>query len=168
MFQKDNVLALRAFYGMGYSYGNSEELPIQKRFFSGGVNSIRAWEAFGLGPGSITTDNNYSTGDIKLEFNIEYRFPFFNSLKSAIFIDGGNIWSIKNDLREGSIFKLNNFISELALGIGFGLRYDFDFFVIRLDMATPLRNPRFTEEKRWVKNPLNGNFRYNLAIGYPF
>ena len=166
MFSKDNMLVLRGYYGLGYSYQNSDELPIQKQFFSGGVNSIRAWEAFGLGPGSITTSNNYSTGDVKLELNIEYRFALFNSLKSALFIDTGNIWSLKNDPREGSIFKINQFINELAIGIGVGVRYDFDFFVIRLDMATPLRDPAL--EERWIKDPLNGNFRYNLAIGYPF
>ena len=166
MLSKENILVLRGFYGIGYSYGNSKELPIQKQFFSGGVNSIRAWEAFDLGPGSITTLNNYSTGDIKLEFNVEYRFPVFNSLKSALFIDGGNIWSIRNDPREGSIFELNSFVNELAIGAGVGIRYDFDFFVIRLDIATPVRDP--STENRWIKNPLNEKFRYNLAIGYPF
>lgn len=170
MFSKDNMLIMRGFFGMGYSYNNSDELPIQKQFFSGGVNSIRAWEAFGLGPGSITRTslNNYSTGDIKLEFNTEYRFPLFNNIKSALFIDGGNIWSVKNDPREGSIFKINDFMSELAIGIGSGLRYDFDFFVIRLDIAVPLRNPSLPTNQRWIKNPLNQKFRYNLAIGYPF
>ena len=166
MFSKENILVLRGFYGLGYSYNNSDELPIQKQFFSGGVNSIRAWEAFGLGPGSVTTQNNYSTGDIKLELNFEYRFRLLNSLKSAFFIDAGNIWSIKNDPREGSIFKFNQFANDIAIGIGTGFRYDFDFFVIRMDIATPLRDP--SREKRWIEDPLNGNFRYNLAIGYPF
>ena len=171
MFSKENTLILRGFYGLGYSYQNSQELPIQKQFFSGGVNSIRAWEAFGLGPGSTNFDpiaTNYSTGDIKLEFNIEYRFSLINSLKSAFFMDGGNIWSIKNDPRQGSVFKINSFMNDLAIGIGFGLRYDFDFFVIRLDLATPVRNPSLEENERWITNPLNGKFRYNLAIGYPF
>ena len=168
IINKENVLVLRGFYGLGYSYGNSEELPIQKQFFSGGVNSIRAWEAFGLGPGSSTDLNNYSTGDIKLEFNIEYRFPLYNSLKSAVFIDGGNIWSIKNDPREGSRFNFNSFPNQIAIGIGIGFRYDFDFFVIRLDVATPVRDPMLMINDRWIENPLNGNFRYNLAIGYPF
>ena len=168
ILNKENILVLRGFYGLGYSYGNSEELPIQKQFFSGGVNSIRAWEAFGLGPGSSTDLNNYSTGDIKLEFNIEYRFPLYNSLKSAVFIDGGNIWSIKNDPREGSRFNFNSFPNQIAIGIGIGFRYDFDFFVIRLDVATPVRDPILMMNDRWIENPLNGNFRYNLAIGYPF
>ena len=170
MFAKDNTLAFRTFFGIGYAYGNSEKLPIQKQFFSGGVNSIRAWEAFTLGPGSASplNTNNYSTGDLKLEFNIEYRFEFLNSLKSALFIDGGNIWLVKNDERVGSTFKLNEFIGEIALGAGVGFRYDVDFFVIRMDIATILKDPAQTQGERWVKNPLNGNFRYNLAIGYPF
>jgi len=166
MFSKQNTLVIRGYYGLGYAYDNSDELPIQKQFFSGGVNSIRAWEAFTLGPGLINESNTYSTGDIKLELNLEYRFPLFNALKSALFIDAGNIWSIKNDPREGSIFKINTFINELAIGVGAGIRYDFDFFVIRLDIATKLRDPSLTN--KWVNNPLNGNFRYNLAIGYPF
>jgi len=170
MFSKENTLALRTFFGVGYAYGNSEKMPIQKQFFSGGVNSIRAWEAFTLGPGSSTTlsANNYSTGDLKLEFNIEYRFEFLNSLKSALFIDGGNIWLIENNGRLESTFKFNKFMSEIALGAGVGFRYDVDFFVIRMDIATILKDPSQSEGERWTKNPLNGNFRYNLAIGYPF
>ncbi len=170
MFTKNDMLVLRTFFGTGYAYGNSEKLPIQKQFFSGGVNSIRAWEAFDIGPGStsLETDNNYATGDLKLEFNIEYRFTFINSLKSAIFLDAGNIWTIKADERAGSTFKFNSFIEELAVGAGLGFRYDFDFFVIRLDLARPLRDPSKPKGERWVENTLNGKFRYNLAIGYPF
>ena len=168
VFQEDEILAFRIFYGVGYAYGNSQSLPIQKQFFSGGVNSIRAWEAFGLGPGSVTENNVYSTGDIKIEFNIEYRFPFFNALKSAIFIDGGNVWSLQNDTREGSVFEINKFTNQMAIGFGAGLRYDFDFFVIRLDLATKLKDPSILENNGWIKNPLNEKFRYNLAIGYPF
>ena len=170
MFTQNNTLVFRGFLGTGHAYGNSEKLPIQKQFFSGGVNSIRAWEAFSLGPGSVadTIDNNYATGDLKLEFNIEYRFTFLNALKSAIFIDAGNIWTTKSDERIGSTFQWNNFINELALGVGWGFRYDFDFFVIRLDMARPLRDPSKPKGERWIKNTLSGKFRYNLAIGYPF
>ena len=167
-FTKENSLIFRGFFGLGYSFLNSDELPIQKQFFSGGVNSIRAWEAFSLGPGSSVSSNNYSTGDLKIELNIEYRFPFFNSLKSAIFIDGGNIWSLKNDPRDGSKFEINNFFNQVAFGTGVGFRYDFDFFVIRLDIASKLINPNSTNKNNLVQNPIKGNFRYNLAIGYPF
>ena len=168
VFQEDKILALRIFSGLGYAYGNSQSLPIQKQFFAGGVNSIRAWEAFGLGPGSVSNNNIYSTGDLKIEFNIEYRFPFINSLKSAIFIDGGNIWSLQNETREEGIFRLRNLPKNIALGFGFGFRYDFDFFIIRLDMATKLKDPSISYNNGWIKNPLNEKFRYNLAIGYPF
>ena len=167
-FTKENSLILRGFFGLGYSFLNSDELPIQKQFFSGGVNSIRAWEAFSLGPGSSVNSNNYSTGDLKMELNIEYRFPFFNSLKSAIFIDGGNIWSLKNDPRDGSKFEINNFFNQIAFGTGLGFRYDFDFFVVRLDIASKLIDPNSTNKNNLVRNPTKGNFRYNLAIGYPF
>ena len=118
MFSKESMVIFRGFFGIAYAHTNSEELPIQKQFFSGGVNSIRAWEAFELGPGSIKNDNNYSTGDMKLEFNIEYRFRFLNKIKSALFIDGGNIWSVKNDPREGSVFKLNQFVDDIAKADG--------------------------------------------------
>ena len=174
MLTKNNILALRSFLGVGYPYGNSTALPIEKRFFAGGANSIRAWEAFELGPGSFSpsTDSIYSTGDLKFEFNIEYRFKLFNtksySLNSAIFIDGGNIWSIKEDELEGSVFLFNTFVPEIALGGGVGFRLDFDYFIIRLDIAGILRDPSQPTGKQWVKNPLNGKFRYNLAIGYPF
>ena len=167
-FTKENSLIFRGFFGLGYSFLNSDELPIQKQFFSGGVNSIRAWEAFSLGPGSSVNSNTYSTGDLKIELNVEYRFPFFNSLKSAIFIDGGNIWSLKNDPRDGSKFEINNFFNQVAFGTGVGFRYDFDFFVIRLDIASKLIDPNSTNKNNLVQNPIKGNFRYNLAIGYPF
>ena len=168
VFSSKNQLVYRNFLGIAYAHTNSDELPIQKQFFSGGVNSIRAWEAFNLGPGSSNQENSYSTGDIKMEFNLEYRFLVINKIKSALFIDAGNIWSIKNDPREGSVFTLNRFINDLAIGFGYGLRYDFDFFVVRLDVATRWRDPSLNDEKKWIKKPLKGNFRYNLAIGYPF
>ena len=175
MLTKNNTLALRSFLGIGYPYGNSTALPIEKRFFAGGANSIRAWEAFELGPGSFaqSTDSiNYSTGDLKLEFNIEYRFKLFNTksyaLNSAIFVDGGNIWSIKENELEGSLFSLNSFVPEIALGGGIGFRLDFDYFIIRLDIASILRDPSQPTGEQWVKNPFNGKIRYNLAIGYPF
>ncbi len=167
-FTKENSLIIRSFCGIGYSFLNSDELPIQKQFFSGGVNSIRAWEAFSLGPGSSVNSNNYSTGDLKIELNIEYRFPFFNSLKSAIFVDGGNIWSLKNDPRDGSKFEINNFFKQVAVGTGIGFRYDFDFFVVRLDIASKLIDPNSNHQNNLIRNPIKGNFRYNLAIGYPF
>ncbi|MBJ04341.1 MAG: hypothetical protein CMP65_00365 [Flavobacteriales bacterium] len=164
----ENQLVFRNFIGIAYAHTNSDELPIQKQFFSGGVNSVRAWEAFNLGPGSYDQLNNYATGDIKLEFNLEYRFKVINKIKSALFIDSGNIWSIKNDPREGSVFKLNKFINDLAIGFGYGFRYDFDFFIVRLDIATRLKDPSFNQGNQWIKQPFKENFRYNLAIGYPF
>ncbi|MBF26006.1 MAG: hypothetical protein CMP49_05800 [Flavobacteriales bacterium] len=169
MFSKYNTFVFRSFLGIAYAYGNSEKIPIQKQFFSGGVNSIRAWEAFNLGPGTSShTNNNYATGDLKLEFNLEYRFDFINSLKSALFIDGGNIWLLKENNQSGSTFKLNKFYHDIALGAGIGFRYDFDFFVIRLDLASIIRDPSQNKGERWVNNIFNRKYRYNLAIGYPF
>ena len=170
MFSKYNTFVFRSFFGIAYAYGNSEKIPIQKQFFSGGVNSIRAWEAFNLGPGSSSNinNNNYATGDLKLEFNLEYRFDFINSLKSALFIDGGNIWLIKDNNQNGSTFRINKFYNDIAIGAGIGFRYDFDFFVIRLDIASIIRDPSQSKGERWINNPFNRKLRYNLAIGYPF
>ena len=94
-------------------------------------------------------------------------FRFLNSLKSAIFVDGGNIWSLKNDPRDGSKFEINNFFKQVAVGTGIGFRYDFDF-VVRLDIANKLIDPNSNRQNNLIRNPLKGNFRYNLAIGYPF
>ena len=175
---KDNSLALRLYSGIAYSYGNSKQMPPQKQFFSGGTNGIRAWNPFSLGPGSYqsTENENYFLGDIKLEANIEYRFPLFNigsyKMKGALFLDAGNIWSLKEDDFENSIFT-NDFINEIAIGTGFGIRYDVNFVIFRIDLGVPLKNPYLNENNsRWIKDPIknaiNGNVILNLGIGYPF
>jgi len=178
LVNKENVFALRLYSGIAYSYGNSQQMPPQKQFFSGGTNGIRAWNPFALGPGSYqsTENENYFLGDIKLEANIEYRFPLFNvgsyKMKGAFFFDAGNIWSIKKDDFENSVFT-NEFINEIAIGTGFGIRYDVNFVIFRIDLGVPLKNPYLNENNsRWIKDPIknaiNGNVILNLGIGYPF
>ena len=175
---KENILAIRFYSGISYAYGNSRQMPPQKQFFSGGTNGIRAWNPFSLGPGAYqsTENENYFLGDIKLEANIEYRFPLFNvgsyKMKGALFIDGGNIWSIREDDYNNSLFT-NNFLNEIAIGTGFGLRYDVNFVIFRLDLGIPLKNPYIGENNsKWIKEPIknafNGNVVLNLGIGYPF
>ena len=175
---KENILAIRFYSGISYAYGNSRQMPPQKQFFSGGTNGIRAWNPFSLGPGAYqsTENENYFLGDIKLEANIEYRFPLFNvgsyRMKGALFIDGGNIWSIREDDYDNSLFT-NNFLNEIAIGTGFGLRYDVNFVIFRLDLGIPLKNPYIGENNsKWIKEPIknafNGNVVLNLGIGYPF
>ncbi len=170
-----NSMAYRFYLGVGYPYGNYDVLPFEKRYFSGGANSIRAWPVRGIGPGSYDSkDADYynQTGDIKLEFNAEYRFKLFWILESALFLDVGNIYTIRKDISpEGGLFKFNNFTSKLAVGTGVGLRFDFKYFIFRLDTGMKLRNPIEEQGHRWI--PTNRNYTWddfamNFAIGYPF
>ncbi|MDA8693008.1 BamA/TamA family outer membrane protein [Saprospiraceae bacterium] len=184
---KEADLATRVIMGVGNAYGNSEEIPYIKQYIIGGSNSIRAFRLRGLGPGFFFADTIGltdiqsqfvdQTGDIKLEMNAEYRFPLFSYFKSAIFIDAGNVWLINNQERPEGNFSFNEFYKQIGIGTGFGLRLDFDFFLIRLDVAFPLRAPTpnnngFTWRLSDI-DPLSAawrsqNLRYNLGIGYPF
>jgi len=164
-----NKVVFRAAAGLGIPYGNSALLPYDKSYYAGGANSIRAWKIRSLGPGSYKdTLNVYfnKSGDIYLEGNFEYRFKIYSQFDGAFFIDAGNVWLKKdNPQYPGGDFKLNRFYKEIAIGSGIGLRYDFSFFVVRLDVATPIHDPSYPEHKRWEisKNP-----NFNIGIGYPF
>jgi len=173
---EDVLLVLRGFAGVGYAYLNSAAMPFEKQYFSGGANSIRAWQVKSLGPGSwedpdASTYPN-QTGDVKLEANMEYRFKLFWKLEAALFLDVGNIWSLSSeDDREGAGFELNRFYKELAVGTGVGTRFVSSFFVFRLDLGIPLRSPYPVEGANWL--PRNSgvewkDLTFNLAIGYPF
>jgi outer membrane protein assembly factor BamA len=183
-FDDHNKLASRIVIGAGYAYGNSYTLPYIKQFAIGGSNSIRAFQARSIGPGTYnireylpdTAQTLFldQRGDIKLEANVEYRFDIFKALKGAIFVDAGNIWTVRDDGREGGQFNVDTFLSELAVGTGLGLRMDFSFFVLRLDTAFPIRKP--WTDPRWVINDIDfgnrawrrENLIFNIAIGYPF
>lgn len=181
---KRNILASRILGGIGYAYGNSELLPFVKAFFAGGTNDIRAFRARSLGPGSFYAGNASTStvvlpeqpGDIKMEFNTELRTKLFSFLYGAFFVDAGNIWTMKTDsTRPGSKFS-NNFMKEMAVGTGLGLRIDVSYFVLRFDFSIPVRKPFFPDGKRWVFNEIDfgsadwrkQNLVFNLAIGYPF
>lgn len=179
--RREGKLVFRLFTGAGLPYGNSESLPYVYQYFSGGSNSIRAFRARSIGPGSYKGSDNISffdrTGDIKLEANIEYRFPMSNIFKGALFFDAGNIWQWENEETEPEKnFSTDRFYKELALGTGIGLRLDVSFFVLRLDLAFPVHNPLLDKGERWVINTFNPlkrdwrreNLVLNLAIGYPF
>ncbi|MBI1226735.1 MAG: BamA/TamA family outer membrane protein [Bacteroidetes bacterium] len=181
-------LAGRAFFGVGLPQGNSQTLPYVKQYFIGGASSVRAFRIRTLGPGSfeskLTDGSNYidQTGDLKLELNMEYRFPVFPPyIKSAVFVDAGNIWLVKGDADESTPeadgrFRFNSFYQEIAVGTGIGLRIDFDVAVIRLDWAFPIRKPSLETGAAWLFSeikPLERTWRrqnivWNLAIGYPF
>jgi outer membrane protein assembly factor BamA len=168
-------LVWRFFAGVGIPYGNLNVLPFEKRYFSGGANSIRAWPVRGLGPGSFSAEEfrfYNQTGDVKLEMNLEYRFKLFWLLEGALFVDAGNIWSIRQSSSpEGGLFKPGNFYEEIAVGMGFGVRFDFNYFIFRFDMGVKTHDPSLPEGERWI--PLNRPWQwddvaFNFAIGYPF
>jgi outer membrane translocation and assembly module TamA len=174
-FDKQNSVAWRIGGGIGFPYGNSPMLPFEKRYYSGGANSVRAWTVRRLGPGryrqnDLTTFFNQS-GDIKMDFNIEYRSRFFWKLEAAVFVDAGNIWTIrKYELQEGGVFKFDSFYKEMALGYGVGLRLVMDFFLIRFDCGWKAYDPSRQGKDAWViTNPnFTDNWAWHVAVGYPF
>lgn len=183
---KSSTLVTRFFAGTGFAYGNQKVMPYVKQYFSGGSNGLRAFPIRTVGPGSYLNpeinsgENEFidQTGDIKLEANLEYRFGIWSYLKGAIFVDAGNIWLLRdeNDAREGGVFRFNNFYKEIAIGTGTGLRLDINSFILRLDLAFPLRKPFLPIDERWVIDEVNffdktwrkDNMIWNLALGYPF
>ncbi len=173
---EDVLLVLRGFAGVGYAYLNSTAMPFEKQYFSGGANSIRAWQVKSLGPGSYNDPAKSvypnQTGDVKLEANMEYRFKLFWKMEAALFMDVGNIWSLSEvDDREGAGFEFNRFYKELAVGTGVGTRFVSSFFVFRFDLGIPLRNPYPIEGRNWLPGNRGVSWQdltFNLAIGYPF
>jgi outer membrane protein insertion porin family len=177
----NSVLANRIIVGFGYSYGNSLELPFIKQFFVGGTNSVRAFRSRSLGPGTYlppptTTFLPDQSGDIKLELNTEFRAKLYSVIHGAVFIDAGNVWLYReNPLKPGGKFT-SDFLNELAVGTGVGLRFDFNFFVLRLDVAFPVRKPWLAKGNRMVLDQIDfgnrtwrrENVVFNLGIGYPF
>jgi len=170
----NKTLAMRLYAGIGLPYLNSTVLPYVEQFFSGGAYSIRGFTARTLGPGSYhEEESSYidQSGDMKLEANLEFRFGISKILKGAVFLETGNIWLINEDeIRPGSQFNFNTFYNQLAVGSGVGLRFDFNFFVLRTDLGFPLRTPYLQDDKNWT--PGNGsvlsNALFYFAIGYPF
>ena len=175
-------LVSRVAAGVGIPYGNSTTLPYIKLYTTGGSNSIRAFQPRSLGPGSYespdtleTTFNIYQSGEIKLEANLEYRFSMTNIIKGAVFADAGNVWNLKERERTpGGKFETSEFLGQMALGTGAGLRFDFTFFILRLDLAFPLAVP-YDDSPGYFQSirPLDRTWRrdnllLNLAIGYPF
>ena len=168
-------LATRVFGGVIYAYGNSSVAPYSEQFYIGGANSIRAFTVRSLGPGRYQPRSGmYSyidqTGDLKLEANVELRFPIFGDLQGATFLDAGNIWLIRDDpQRPGAKFTLKDFGKQIALGTGVGLRYDLEFLVLRLDMGIGLHAPYETSRKGYYNIPkFWDGIGWHFAIGYPF
>jgi hypothetical protein len=174
-------IAFKLNTGLAYAYGaeNGFQLPYEKNFFIGGPSSIRAWKPRRLGPGGYNTTNNLieQPGSMILESSFEYRFPivqFLGKINGALFIDAGNIWNI--DHGQSNIvgnFSTDTFLNEIAVGTGFGVRWDFDYFLLRLDLATKAVNPAYKANEKWVlsKTTLSSGenpIEFNIGIGYPF
>lgn len=174
-FDQVNAVVGRAFLGVGIPYGNFDVLPFEKKYFTGGANGIRAWQVRSLGPGSYKAPANAypnQSSDIKLEANIEYRFKLTSFLEGALFLDAGNIWAInEKDNREGALFKFNRFYKQIAFGTGAGLRFDLNYFILRIDTGIKVRDPAQEEYRGWIfgTRPLTrDDFVFSFAIGYPF
>lgn len=179
---KESELASRIIVGAGFAYGNSTTLPTTKQFVVGGTNSIRAFRARSLGPGSFQApviSNSYlpeQSADLKLELNTEYRARIYGLMKGALFVDAGNIWLLNADPNKPGAEISKDIMKQIAVGAGAGLRFDFTFLILRTDLAFPLRKPYLPEGQRWVMDAIDfgsGTWRkenliLNIAIGYPF
>ena len=180
--KSNQSLATRLLVGAGYAYGNSTAMPLEKQFYSGGANSLRGWTARTVGPGAAPLEEFWSipnqTGDIKLEANVEYRFPIVWKLAGAVFVDAGNVWNIQTDLYQGfeddpSLFHFNDFYKSIAASWGAGIRVDLSFLVLRFDMGMRFHDPALASQNLscWV-GPAHwldkGNHAFHFGVGYPF
>lgn len=177
MFDRNNSLALHAGLGIAYPYGNSKILPFEKRYFSGGANSVRGWSVRGLGPGKFKGTNGAidfinQTGDIKLDLNIELRSFLFWKVYGAAFIDAGNIWTIRAyEEQPGGQFRFKDFYKQIAVAYGLGIRFNFDFFILRFDMGMKAINPAYNSnnEHYAIFHPdFSRDFAFHFAVGLPF
>lgn len=178
--KRTSQLAFKFIGGVAYAYGeeNDFQLPYEKNFFIGGPSSLRAWKPRRLGPGSHNNDSNLieQPGSILIESSLEYRFKilkFLGDVNGAFFIDAGNIWGLNYKNSPLSNFKIDSFIEQIAIGTGVGLRWDFSYFILRLDMASKVINPAKPKNEKWVFNQISMNtsenpIEFNIGIGYPF
>lgn len=166
---KKNILAIRSFFGIAIPYGNSNSIPFAKSFFAGGANDNRAWSPYSLGPGSSVTTNEFNEANLKLLFSAEHRFNLFGNLNGALFVDAGNIWNVLDNTETGpATLDTFNDLKDIAMGSGFGLRYDFSFFVFRFDVGFKTYDPSYQGNNRWFNDYNFTNAVYNIGINYPF
>jgi outer membrane protein assembly factor BamA len=175
MLDGRNSVAFHIGLGVAYPFGNTDELPFERRYYAGGANSNRGWSIRSLGPGSMqktdTTSFIHQAGDIRLDANVELRSKLFWKFELAFYVDAGNIWTIrKYDYQKGGSFDFGRFQKEIAVSYGLGLRLDFDYFLVRLDSGFKAYNPQETGSRKWaISNPdFKDNFAWHFAVGYPF
>ena len=174
-FNPKSSLAFHVGVGAAMPYGNSKVLPFEKRFYAGGANSVRGWGVRTLGPGSYFATNSvnsfiYQCGDIRLDLNLEYRAKLFWVLELGAFIDAGNIWTIREyEDQPGGVFKFNKFYEQIALSYGLGIRMDFTYFLLRLDVGMKAHNPASGQERWPLLHPDWGrDSAFHFSVGYPF
>lgn len=164
-----NVLAFHSFVGIAVPYGNSNSIPFVRSYFAGGSNDNRAWNPYSLGPGSTRSINDFNEANFKLAFNLEFRFPLFGNLNGALFADAGNIWNVWDNVDDpDAVFSGFESLQDIALGTGFGLRYDFTYFVFRVDYGFKTYNPAEELSKRWFRDYNFANGELQIGINYPF
>ena len=172
-----HALALHLMAGVGYAYGNSTSMPIDKQFYAGGATSMRGWQARTLGPGTSKPLTDLFTipsqiGDMKLEANVEYRFPLFWKLEGALFADAGNVWDVPHpDMEDdGDLFNMDTLAESVGLDWGLGIRVNLTFILVRLDGGIRLHDPSRDAGNRWVapKDWFQGNYAIHFGVGYPF
>ena len=165
----EKIFATRTFFGIAIPYGNSENIPFSRSYFAGGSNDIRAWQPYGLGPGSSGGVNDFNEANLKLNASAELRFKIFNSLKGALFVDAGNIWNVLDNVKDETYtFTGLKSLENTAVGSGFGFRYDLSFFVIRFDLGFKTYNPADLSGKKWFRDYNFANSVLNIGINYPF
>lgn len=169
-----NSFAFHAGIGLAVPYGNAKAIPFEKQYFSGGANSVRGWSVRELGPGSFRGNGNLldQSGDIKLDASIEYRSKLFWKFQGAIFVDAGNIWTIRSYANQpGGVFKFDKFYKQIAAAYGLGLRLDLDFFILRFDGGMKAVNPAYenANDRFPIAHPkFSRDFTFHFAVGYPF
>ncbi|MBW4361965.1 translocation and assembly module lipoprotein TamL [Flavobacterium taihuense] len=166
---KANVFAMRAFFGIALPYGNSNTIPFSKSYYAGGSNDNRAWQPYNLGPGSSSFSNDFNEANMKIAISGEYRFLIAGKWNGALFADAGNIWNVFDAVKyEPAKFSSIKDLGEMALGTGFGIRYDLGFFAIRVDMGFKTYNPALEIGQRWFTQYNFANSVFNFGINYPF
>ena len=169
-----NSIAYHLAFGIAVPYGNAKMIPFEKRYFAGGANSVRGWSVRSLGPGSFPGDGNFmnQTGDLKMEGSLEYRSNLFWKLAGAVFVDAGNVWTLRNyESQPGGQFRFDKFYKQIALAYGIGFRIDLGFFILRFDGGMKAINPSY--EKGRDRYPIfhpkfSRDFAFHFAVGYPF
>lgn len=166
---RKKVIAVRSFFGIAIPYGNSASIPFSRSYFAGGANDIRAWQPYSLGPGASVGFLDFNEANMKFTCNAEYRFPLFSKMYGALFVDAGNIWNVFDNVDDPEYnFSGIKSFESIAIGSGFGLRYDFGLLVFRVDFGLKTYNPSKLDGEKWFKEITLSKTVINFGINYPF